>query len=202
MVKIEMVIKRMRWKALEFSEDNNGKTEWCGLKSFISPRPVKELTPFENKLILLVKNIKFRKVRNHFQDQLQQDLKRMKASNKTMTFADNTTNIYRFTRKEYEKILNDSITATHKKASNNIKKKINVAGKQDLRHNKVLKRMQTNGENNCFKSLKDHNENFRNNPTIRLISPAKNKLGKINKVILYKINKNIRENVQLNQWKI
>ena len=58
--------------------------------------------------------------------------------------------------------------------------------------------MQTNGENNCFISLKDHKENFQNNPTVRLINPAKNELGKISKVILDKINKNIRENLQLN----
>ena len=120
-----MLIKRMRWKAIQISnnENNDSKTEWYGLKSFSSPRPVKELTPFENELISLVKNIKFRKVRNHFQDRLQQDLKRMKASNKAMAFADKTTNIYRLTREEYDKILNDSITATYKKASNNIKKK-------------------------------------------------------------------------------
>ena len=59
MEKIEMVIKRMRWKAIQFSdnEDNDRKTEWYGLKSLSSPRPVKELTPFENELISLVKNI-------------------------------------------------------------------------------------------------------------------------------------------------
>ena len=61
--------------------------------------------------------------------------------------------------------------------------------------------MQTNGENN-FISLKDHKENFQNNLTVRLINPAKNELGKISKVILDRINKNIRENLQLNQWKI
>ena len=142
-----MVIKRMRWKAIQFSnnENNDSKTEWYGLKSLSSPRPVKELTPFENKLISLVKNIKFRKVRNHFQDRLQKDLRRMKTSNKTMTFADKTTNVYRLTREEYEKILNDSITATYKKANSSIKKKINVVGKQVLCNNKVLKRTQTNG---------------------------------------------------------
>ena len=70
MEKIEMVLKRMRWKAIQFSnnKNNDSKTEWYGLKSLSSPRPVKELTPFENKLISLVKNIKFRKIRNHFQD--------------------------------------------------------------------------------------------------------------------------------------
>ena len=65
-----MVIKRTRWKPIQFStnEDIVRKTEWYGLKSLSSPRPVKELTPFENELISLIKNIKFRKVRNHFQE--------------------------------------------------------------------------------------------------------------------------------------
>ena len=78
---------------------------------------------------------------------MQQDLKRTKASNKTTTFADKTANIYRLTKEEYDQILNDSITATYKKVSNSIKKKINAAGKQVLRNNKVLKRLQTNKEN-------------------------------------------------------
>ena len=70
-----------------------------------------------------------------------------------------------------------------------------------MSNHKVLKRMQTNGENNCFIILKDHKENFQNNPTFRLINPAKNELGKTSKVILDRINKNTRENLQLNQWK-
>ena len=115
----------------------------------------------------------------------------MKASNKTMTFADKKRNIDGLTREEYEKILNNSITATYKKASNNIKRKINAAGKHVLCNNKDLKRMQTTRENNCFISLKDHKENFQNNPTVRLINPAKNELRKISKVILDKISKNI-----------
>ena len=106
----------------------------------------------------------------------------MKASNKTITFAGKTTNIYCLTRKEYEKILNDSITATCKKASNNIKKNINAAGKQVMRNNKVLKAMQTNGENNYFISLEDHKENFQNNPTVKLINLQKTNSGKLAKL--------------------
>ena len=34
-----------------------------------------------------------------------------------------------------------------------------------------------------------------------MINPAKNEFGKISKVILDKINKNIRENLQLDYWK-
>ena len=93
--------------------------------------------------------------------------------------------------------LNDSITATYMKASNSIKKKINDALRQVLRKNKVLKRMQTNDENNCFISLKGCKGNFQNSPTVRLINPAKNEFGKISRFILDGINKNIRENLQI-----
>ena len=83
-------------------------------------------------------------------------MKRIRASNKIITFADKTTKIYCLPREEYGKTLNDSINEAHKKANNNIKKKTNVAGKQVLRNNKILERMQTNRENNCFLSLKGH----------------------------------------------
>ena len=58
-----------------------------------------------------------------------------------------------------------------------------------------------NGENNSFKTLNDHKENFINNPTVRLINPAKNKFGPISKAILNTANKNIREALTLNQWR-
>ena len=38
----------------------------------------------------------------------------------------------------------------------------------------ILDRMDINTKNTCFITLKDHEENFLNNPTMRLINPAKN----------------------------
>ena len=40
----------------------------------------------------------------------------------------------------------------------------------------------------AFISLKDHKENFENNPKCRLINPAKSDSGKISKLILDKVN--------------
>ena len=69
-----MVITRMRWKAIHFNNNNNSinnnkenNTKWYGLKSPYSPRQVKELIPFENDLVELIRKIKFRKIRNAFQ---------------------------------------------------------------------------------------------------------------------------------------
>ena len=47
--KIEMVIKRMRWKVScnGKKEANSIKTEWYGLKSSKTPKQVKEFIPFE-----------------------------------------------------------------------------------------------------------------------------------------------------------
>ena len=65
----------------------------------------------------------------------------------------------------------------------------------------ILSRMDQNGTNNCFITLKDHKENFQNNPTTRLINPAKNEVGRISKVILDNINKKLQESLGVNQWK-
>ena len=53
----------------------NIKTERCGLKSKKTPLPIKELEAFENDLIQLVKNIKFRTVHNQLQRTLKSDIK-------------------------------------------------------------------------------------------------------------------------------
>ena len=56
-------------------------------------------------------------------------------------------------------------------------------------------------ERQAFISLKDHKENFANNPTCRLINPAKSEIGRISKQILQRINTEVRNKTSLNQWK-
>ena len=63
-----------------------------------------------------------------------------------------------------------------------------MADKQILKNNEILRRVEINGENNCFFTLKYHKYNFANKQQVRLINPAKNELGKIIKVTLDKIN--------------
>ena len=93
----------------------------------------------------------------------------------------------------------NSITSTYKNANNNIKKQINMAGKNLMRDKNAIKRRE---EGNSFITIKDHKENFDNHPTVRLINPAKNELGRISKLILGKINKKkICRKFELNQWK-
>ena len=53
----------------------------------------------------------------------------------------------------------------------------------------------------AFISLKDHKENFENNPKCRLINPAKSDTGKISKLILDEINTQLRTILNVNQWR-
>ena len=97
--KIESVIKCMRWKATFFNEENSNEersnVERYGLKSEGCPAQLKELAPFEEDLIQLVKEIKFRRVKNDFQKKLSEDIRKIKTSPKTVTPADKTSNMYR-----------------------------------------------------------------------------------------------------------
>ena len=61
--------------------------------------------------------------------------------------------------------------------------------------------MEPMADTQAFISLKDHKEDFDNHPKCRLINPAKSNLGKVCKVILDKINKEIREETRANQWR-
>ena len=194
--KIEMVFKRMRWKVLcnGEKETNSIKTEWYGLKSSKTPKQVKELIPFENDLIALEQNIIFRKTRNHFQKKIQKDIQLIESSDKTVTFADKNTNLYQLTKAEYDHMINNATSSKYKKASNNIRKQINIDGKQILKNREVLNRLEINCDNNSFITLKDHKENFNNNPT-------ELELGHISKAMLDTANKNIREAMGLNQWR-
>ena len=63
--KVEMFIKRMRWKALQFL----GKLQSTNKETFgFRPPAVEELTNFENNLLLMIKNIQFRHISSTFQE--------------------------------------------------------------------------------------------------------------------------------------
>ena len=50
-------------------------------------------------------------------------------------------------------------------------------------------------------TLKDHNANFLNHPTARLINPTKNEIDRISNQILDQINSKLCEILKVNEWK-
>lgn len=64
----------------------------------------------------------------------------------------------------------------------------------------MLQSMDINGEINCLMALKDHKENFQNNPSLRQINP-KNEVGRFSKCIIKALNNEIRQKLNMNHRK-
>ena len=115
--------------------------------------------------------------------------------------ADKTNNLHELTADEYSKLLTENISKTYKKSNlstiytNNAEAKV-IA--QDL---KIDLRIEQYNQKQSFFTLKDHKENFKNNPKCRLINPAKSEIGIVSKEYIDSINKIIREKTNVNQWR-
>ena len=148
-----------------------------------------------------MKNIKFRTVHNQLQRTLKSDVKLIQQSSETLTPANKTSNMYRITKEEYNKMRRNVITSTYKKANENINKRINEKGKEIVKmsFDNIIDTMDINAESNCFITIKDYKENFSNQLKVRLINPAKNELGRISKTILDNINIKLFKRAKINQ---
>ena len=93
--KVESVIKRMRWKLLEFfNERSSSEMETYGFPSNKCLSSVDELSAFKSDLVMMIKNIEFRKITDVFQSKLRKDIKIAKRSKNLFISTDKSTNIY------------------------------------------------------------------------------------------------------------
>ena len=81
---------------------------------------MEELSYFENNLLLMIKNIEFRKINNGFQEKLSNDIMQMKNSVKVFISADKSRHVYKRVQCEYEKLLRENITMTYQLKVNNV----------------------------------------------------------------------------------
>ena len=120
---------------------------------------------------------------------------------KVYVTADKTTNIYLVEPKEYNELLEKNIQKQYKK-----EKEVNVI-KIESAHKKIVKdleiedRVFATQKRSAFITLKDHKENFANNPSVRIINPSKPEIGRISKKILERIVKEVKLKTKLKQWK-
>ena len=130
--------KKLKWLSSEcdgrqsFSDidDDDKQRKTYGLKTFKCPPQVKELANFENDLLDLVKKVEFDDnfARSQFQKKLQEDIGKITKSKKTLTAADKTSNMYRLTKEEHDKLVHNAVTKTYKKAPEGIKEVIDKEG--------------------------------------------------------------------------
>ena len=118
--KVESVIKRMRWKTLDFlGKLDSTRKETYGFNSCKCPTIVDELSDFENELMLLVKNIEFKNIINNFQKNLNDDIKRINTTENVRVKADKSRNICQLNKNDYKKYLRENIKSHTKNQQKN-----------------------------------------------------------------------------------
>ena len=104
---------------------------------------------------------------------------KMQKSKMTPTPTDKTSNMFILSKNNYQNLLRNAITTTYKKADENIGPKINKEGIKFAKQADILDKIEVNDTGNSFVTLKDHKKNFTSHPTLTLINPSKNEIGKI-----------------------
>ena len=120
---------------------------------------------FENDLLDMTCNVKFRKVNNEFQNKMKTDINSVGKSKKAFIPADKTRNImYEMEKTDYEKLLNENISKSYKKANARTLSDINSEAKNIATKLGIHDRATTFAKNQSFIILKDHKQNFQNAP--------------------------------------
>ena len=209
----------MRWRAFYFEKDlknehtnkpynmnvNNSKLNKVGRLPFPTNKSAPvclKLIPFETELFELINSIDFKNNITKFQKNLRNDLKSIKKSDKLIVFADKTNNLYKIKANNYNKLLNDAITKDYKKCDNNSVDLINSCAQNILNINNISgKRIPKLNVSKSYITIKDHKDNFPATIKSRLINTSKTSIGKISKLILSSIIKDVRTATGLTQWK-
>ena len=125
----------------------------------------------------VVTNIKFTDFRSPFQRNLAKDVKNINKNNNVLLLADKTRNIYEVSQPNYNKLLLDNVTSVYHKSSHVTVDEVNAEARDIATSLEIADRVECLNEQNAFITLKDHKENFENNPKCRLINPAKSQIG-------------------------
>ena len=160
-----------------------------------------EVADFQKDMMLIVKNIHFRKISNDFQQKLKHDIRDIKSINKVFLPSDKSRNIYKLENEQYSKLLRENVTKTYKKSKFNKVHDMSNKAKEITENLPVPDRIDKLQEKEAYVTIKDHKDDFPNKISCRLINPCKSSIGKISNVILDGINTAVRNYTNVNQWK-
>ena len=171
-----------------------------GFKTSLSPPQLAELKPFEDELFSLISHIKFRPFTNQLQQQLRTDKAKILEMKDVIVQADKSANLYKMNVDDYKKKVKENITKDYRKCPRSnfedvIREAAVIAKSLDLHD-----RIDAPTEDEAFITVKDHKDSFPGRAEYRLINPSKNHIGSISKVILDRINNDLRSATRSNQW--
>ena len=143
-----------------------------------SAAPLKE---FEDGLLEIIKSIEFDHTTNKFQENLKVDVQKICDDKNVFVSADKTSNFYKMEPTKYKEMLDQNIQKEYKKIE---PEEVLKYEKEDVKLAKTLDiedRVHRTAEREAFITIKDHKDNFQNNPKCRLLNATKPELGKVSK---------------------
>ena len=198
----EKFISNLRWRAHFFLKPTERPSkETYGFKSIKKAPQIKELDELEKRLKSMIRNIEFKPYSSPFQNNLKRDIQNINNTNEVIVPADKTSNHYGLKAEEYEELLQKNIQKDYKKIEINeivsdVRKQQGIVEKLNI-HDRVM----YVPPQKCFVSLKDHKENFVNDPKCRLLNPTKIEMAKVSKQILTRVVEQLRTKTKFNLWK-
>ena len=200
-IAIGNTVKAFRNKANAFKNKYKNKKETYGIKSAKNPDKVAELKNFELDLINLAKNVKYKKFNNRLQENLRIVCNNIKNQPNLIVPADKTSNFYVMPPDKHEELRKKDVQNNFKKVKKDALAQVNNNHKLLAQNLNIDDRLFQTSVEDCFVKVKDHKSNFRENPQVRTINPAKPELGRVSKKILDEKIHVIRQKSGLNQWK-
>ena len=183
--------------------ENEGREKY-GFRTTKQPPPpyqIKEMDKFEAEMIGMVKEVKFRKMRDNIQQKMYEDMRRFKESENIFVKSDKSGNLYEIEKGNYKQMMFKEVVKNYKKAPPDLEKELNSEAKILAHRLGIVDRVEKYNTKNCFIPIKDHNSNFKTNPVCRLINPAKRQIVRVSKIIVQEICNSLRLALNINQWR-
>ena len=155
------------WHFLNPSENRNQK-ETFGFKTTEPAPSIAELKEFEDDLYELVKNVKFRPIKQTtLQSTLKQNMVEMSQNNDIYVAADKTENYYRISKSDHDRLVSKNVRKDYKKGAADAVNKVNAQDKKIAEDLELDNRIYAFSEREVYVTIKDHKENYRNNTKIQ-----------------------------------
>ena len=126
---------------------------------------------FEKDVMNIVKNFELRKGKTS--SKIIKRCKKDQCIANILVFADKTSKIYEQKPEEHRKILMENTTKTYRKAPKDLEHEINLEAKKIAENLELDDCINCLAKTQAFIPMEDHKEDFRTNPTCRLINPTK-----------------------------
>ena len=211
----EDLISRMRWKLFyarerlkkqrhnvmcQDSYAENIHEENYGFRSMKTAPPDRCLKGFEEDLFNIIPQLILKRYSNDVQVNIRKDMTMLQGMKKVLIKSDKTGNWYSMDVSEYCKQMKQLITKDYKQISQDEINEINKEAAFLAKQLGLEDRIDCMALENAFITVKDHKAGFPARIYFRLINPAKSNMGRISKVILSRVNNDIRKKLLLCQW--